>query len=241
MPLEAISITGMLPISLAVRLISGVKVGLLDTGVDPTHPDLEGKVTDWAEFDASGAQVPSSQPHDSGEHGTHCAGIIAGGNASGQWIGVAPEVKIAAAMVLKGKRGGTDAQILAGMQWAVESGVDVINMSLGGVWFDPEVRDDYMNTFISCLRLGIPVVVAIGNAGAETTGTPGNDFFAFSVGATDHKDRIAGFSGGRPQGAPRRSPDCGQALSASRPAAARSHGSQPDRRGEGPGTSPSGG
>ncbi len=175
----------------------GVKVGLLDTGVDPTHPDLEGKVTDWAEFDASGAQVPNSQPHDSGEHGTHCAGIIAGGNASGQWIGVAPEVKIAAAMVLKGKRGGTDAQILAGLQWAVESGVDVINMSLGGVWFDPEVRDDYMNTFISCLRLGIPVVVAIGNAGAETTGTPGNDFFAFSVGATDHKDRIAGFSGGR--------------------------------------------
>jgi subtilisin family serine protease len=75
--------------------------------------------------------------------------------------------------------------------------VDVINMSLGGVWFDPEVRDDYMNSFISCLRLGIPVVVAIGNSGHQTTGTPGNDFFAFSVGATDHEDRIAGFSGGR--------------------------------------------
>ncbi len=176
---------------------SGVNVGLLDTGVDDTHPDLKGKITNWAEFDSDGRRVADSQPHDSDEHGTHCAGIIAGGNNSGQWIGVAPEATISAALVINGRRGGTDAQVLAGIQWAAEQGVDVINMSLGGVWFDPEVRDDYMNSFISCLRLGIPIVVAIGNSGHQTTGTPGNDFFAFSVGATDHEDRIAGFSGGR--------------------------------------------
>jgi subtilisin family serine protease len=175
----------------------GVKVGLLDTGVDPSHPDLDGKITDWAEFDANGVLVPESNPHDSGEHGTHCAGIIAGGNKSGQWIGVAPEATLAVGLVLNGRIGGTDAQVLAGIQWAAECGVDVVNMSLGGVWFDPEVRDDYMNSFISCIRLGIPVVVSIGNAGNQTTGTPGNDFFAFSVGATDHEDRVAGFSGGR--------------------------------------------
>lgn len=177
----------------------GVTVGLLDTGVDDTHPDLVDKVAAWAEFDAEGRQVPDSTPHDTDEHGTHCAGIIAGGNKSksGQWIGVAPRAQLAAALVIDGKRGGTDAQVLAGIQWAAEQGVDVINMSLGGVWFDPEVRDDYMNSLLSCLRLGIPVVVAIGNSGHQTTGTPGNDFFAFSVGATDHEDRIAGFSGGR--------------------------------------------
>jgi subtilisin family serine protease len=176
---------------------SGVNVGLLDTGVDASHPDLNGKIVNWAEFDSDGRLVVDSQPHDSDEHGTHCAGIIAGGNNSGQWIGVAPEATISAALVINSRRGGTDAQVLAGIQWAAEQGVDVINMSLGGVWFDPEVRDDYMNSFISCLRLGIPVVVAIGNSGHQTTGTPGNDFFAFSVGATDHKDLIAGFSGGR--------------------------------------------
>ncbi|UCF61393.1 MAG: S8 family serine peptidase, partial [Anaerolineaceae bacterium] len=176
---------------------NGVNVGLLDTGVDASHPDLKGRITNWAEFDSDGRIVVGSKPHDSDEHGTHCAGIIAGGNKSGQWIGVAPEATISAALVINGRRGGTDAQVLAGIQWAAEQGVDVINMSLGGVWFDPEVRDDYMNSFISCLRLGIPVVVAIGNSGHQTTGTPGNDFFAFSVGATDHEDRIAGFSGGR--------------------------------------------
>jgi len=47
------------------------------------------------------------------------------------------------------------------------------------------------------LRVGIPVVVAIGNSGHQTTGSPGNDYLAFAVGATDHHDRIAGFSGGR--------------------------------------------
>lgn len=175
---------------------SGVKIGLLDTGVDSEHPDLVGKVSDWAEFDRNGQEVANSVPHDSDEHGTHCAGTIAGGNASGRWIGVAPEAELAAGLVLKGGR-GTDAQILAGIQWAANLGVDVISMSLGGVWFDPEVRDDYMNTFISCSRLGIPVVIAIGNSGNQTTGTPGNDFFSFSVGATDFKDSNAGFSGGR--------------------------------------------
>jgi subtilisin family serine protease len=94
----------------------GVKVGLLDTGVDASHPDLNGKVVDWAEFDSDGRIVADSQPHDSDEHGTHCAGIIAGGNASGQWIGVAPEAKLSAALVIDGRRGGTDAQVLAGIQ-----------------------------------------------------------------------------------------------------------------------------
>ena len=69
---------------------AGTKVAVLDTGVDDTHPDLQGKVSDWAEFDENGQQVSGSQPHDSDRHGTHVAGTVAGGDASGQWIGVAP-------------------------------------------------------------------------------------------------------------------------------------------------------
>jgi subtilisin family serine protease len=177
----------------------GVTVGLLDTGVDATHPDLQGKIAAWAEFDRNGAQVPGSQPHDSDRHGTHCAGTICGGDASGRWIGVAPEAKIAAGLVLNGRQGGTHAQILAGMEWAINQRVDVISMSLGGLVLDAEAPSTYTRAIISALKVGIPVVTAIGNEGSQTTGTPGNDILAFAVGATDHLNRAAGFSGGRTQ------------------------------------------
>jgi len=177
----------------------GIRVGVLDTGVDANHPDLKGKVKAWAEFDENGKKVTNSKPHDTDKHGTHCCGIIAGGNASGQWIGMAPDAELAVAMVLNGQQGGTDAQILAGIDWVVEQKVHVISMSLGGLTMDAEVPSTYTEAILTCLRAGIPVVVAIGNEGSQTTGLPGNDIFAFSVGATDHMDLAAGFSGGRTQ------------------------------------------
>lgn len=177
----------------------GVTIGLLDTGVDADHPDLKGKIAAWAEFDRDGYEVPDSRPYDSDQHGTHCAGTIVGGNAGGRWIGVAPAAKIAAALVLKGKQGGTDAQVLAGMQWAIEQGVDVISMSLGGLVMGPDVPTTYTRTILNALQVGVPVVTAIGNEGSQTSGSPGNDFLSFAVGATDHLDRAAGFSGGRTQ------------------------------------------
>lgn len=177
----------------------GVRIAVLDTGVDATHPDLKGKVDAWAEFDLQGNQVPDSKPHDTDQHGTHCAGIIAGGDASGVWIGVAPEAKLACGLVLDGKKGGSDAQVLAGMEWAIEQKVDAISMSLGGLTIGPDVPSTYTTAIIDALRLGIPVVTAIGNEGSQTSGSPGNDLFAFAVGATDSRDRVAGFSGGQTQ------------------------------------------
>lgn len=178
----------------------GVTVGILDTGVDASHPDLKEKVTAWAEFDRDGKEVPNSKPHDSDRHGTHVAGTIAGGNASGQWIGVAPEAKLAVALVLDGDNGGTDAQVLKGIDWALfDAKVDVINMSLGGLTLGPEVPTTYTDAILTCLQTGVPVVTAIGNEGSQTSGSPGNDFLAFAVGSTDSEDRVAGFSGGRTQ------------------------------------------
>src|SRR5262245_47250500 len=177
----------------------GVVVGLLDTGIDPKHPDLKGKIARWAEFDDKGKMKKGSKAHDSDVHGTHCAGTIVGGNASGRWIGVAPEARIAAALVLNGKHGGTHAQILAGIEWAINKRVDVISMSLGGLVLGPDVTSTYTTGIVSALKLGIPVVTAIGNEGSQTTGSPGNDVFAFAVGATDSLNRAAGFSGGRTQ------------------------------------------
>ncbi|HEV2071792.1 MAG TPA: S8 family serine peptidase [Acidimicrobiales bacterium] len=176
----------------------GSKIAVLDTGVDAAHPDLEGKIAAFAEFDHEGRRVPGAEPHDDDEHGTHVSGTIVGQNTSGQWIGVAPEANVVVGKVL-GRQGGTDAQVLAGMTWALEEGVDAINMSLGGLVLDAETPSIYTTALMTCLQTGVPVVAAIGNEGSQTTGLPGNDLFAFSVGATDYLDRPAGFSGGRTQ------------------------------------------
>lgn len=178
----------------------GAVVAVLDTGVDPSHPDLKGKVAGFAEFDERGSLVTDklADAYDDDAHGTHCAGTIVGGDVSGRWIGMAPEAEVLAGLVLK-NGGGTDAQILAGMEWAIRKGAQVISMSLGGLRFSADVMDTYTRTIINANRMGIPVVVAVGNDGSQTSGAPGNDFFAFTVGASDAMDRAAGFSGGRTQ------------------------------------------
>ena len=89
--------------------------------------------------------------------------------------------------------------MLAGINWAVTTGADVLSMSLGGLTLGPDIPGTYTAAIVSCQRAGIPVVTAIGNDGEQTSGSPGNDLFAFAVGATDDRDLPAGFSGGRTQ------------------------------------------
>jgi hypothetical protein len=64
---------------------------------------------------------------------------------------------------------------------------------------DAKTPPTYTETILTCLEAGMPVVAALGNEGEQTTGSPGSDLFALSVGATDPHDRVAGFSGGRTQ------------------------------------------
>jgi subtilisin family serine protease len=152
---------------------AGVKVAVLDTGYDPAHPDLKDKLAGFAEFDEHGQVVAGKDTvaaaYDDGTHGTHVAGTILGGRASGRWIGMAPEAKILSGLVLKGGVGSSE-QILAGMQWAVDQGADVISMSLGGLDMNPDVFDTYTLAILNASRLGIPVVAAIGNEGAVISG-----------------------------------------------------------------------
>jgi subtilisin family serine protease len=117
---------------------------------------------------------------------------------------MAPKAKILSGMVLSPETpgspaSGTDAQILAGIEWAIKNGAQVISMSLGGMRMSADVIDTYTRAIISANRVGIPVVAAVGNWGSQTSDSPGNDYFAFTVGATDSQDRAAGFSGGRTQ------------------------------------------
>jgi subtilisin family serine protease len=178
----------------------GVKVAVLDTGIDPNHPSLAGRVHSYAEFDHNGQivtqNIEDASDHDG--HGTHCAGTIAGNNASGRWIGMAPEAQIIAGKVL-GPDGGSPMQILAGMEWAMQAGADVISMSLGDFSLYPEVADTYTEQIVRAHQRGIPVIAAIGNDGHQTSGNPGSNLLSLSIGAVNHKDIVAGFSGGRTQ------------------------------------------
>lgn len=173
---------------------------VLDTGIDADHPDLELYTEDpadatrpggWAEFDETGERVSGSTPYDSGSHGTHVSGTAAGGNASDTAIGVAPEAELAHGLVLT-EEGGTFAQLLAGMEWAVETEADVINFSLGNEGRIAELIDPVDHAIES----GAVVVAAIGNQGHGTSGAPGNVYEAVSVGAVDADGAVASFSGG---------------------------------------------
>ena len=105
----------------------GVRVAVVDSGIDAGHPDLEGNVDDQGGIvvtvDESGEVVVTPGPHDDAfGHGTACASII---------HGLAPEASIASVRVLGEGLGGKANAFLAGLGWAVEQGFDIINLSLG--------------------------------------------------------------------------------------------------------------
>ena len=178
----------------------GARVAVLDTGIDNDHPDLD-LYTDnpddttypggWAEFDGDGDEVEDSEPHDTGEHGTHVSGTVAGGDAGGTHIGVAPECDLMHGLVLPGGTGSWP-QIIAGIQWAVEEGADVINMSLGGVGY----HDQFVEPLENTLAAGTLPVSASGNDGEGTSGSPANVYDGLSVGATDANEDVTNFSSG---------------------------------------------
>jgi subtilisin family serine protease len=169
----------------------GARVAVLDTGVDADHPDIELADNGWAEIGDDGEPVQGSEPFDSDEHGTHVSGTVSGGDASGEYIGVAPNVELMHGLVLNGGR-GSFATIVGGMEWAVENNADVISMSLGGEGYS----DAYIDPVRNAQDSGTVVIVASGNSGEGTSGSPGNVYDALAVGATNSNEQITDFSSG---------------------------------------------
>ncbi|MFI8217603.1 S8 family peptidase [Streptomyces sp. NPDC085932] len=170
----------------------GVKIAVLDTGVDGTHADLKGQVVDAKNFSAA----PDTS--DKVGHGTHVAAIAAGTGAKsgGKYKGVAPGAKILNGKVLDDSGFGSDSEIVAGMEWAAAQGADVINMSLGGL-DTPAI--DPMEAVVNKLseEKGVLFAIAAGNEGdfgEQTVGSPGSAAAALTVGAVDDKDVLADFS-----------------------------------------------
>ncbi|MFI6416196.1 S8 family peptidase [Streptomyces sp. NPDC050842] len=169
----------------------GVKVAVLDTGIDAGHPDFAGLVDGTASF------VPGEGVTDVNGHGTHVAGTIVGSGAAsgGDHKGVAPGADLYVGKVLGGAEGyGQDSWVMAGMQWAAESGADVVNMSLGDSY--PTDGSDPMSQTVDALsaRYGTLFVIAAGNSGPESISAPGAAASALTVAATDKEDRLASFS-----------------------------------------------
>ncbi|MET8136868.1 S8 family serine peptidase [Streptomyces sp. NPDC005251] len=171
---------------------TGVKIAVLDTGVDKTHDDLKTQVVEEKNFSGSPDTV------DRVGHGTHVASIAAGTGAEsgGKYKGVAPGAKVISGKVLNDEGFGDDSAIIAGMEWAADEGADIINLSLGGS-DSPGV--DPMEEEVNRLSAekGVLFAIAAGNDGeygASTVGSPGSADAALTVGAVDKDDKLASFS-----------------------------------------------
>jgi len=185
---------------------TGIKVAVVDTGIDLTHPDFEGRIIATASFIGGDSAV------DDNGHGTHVSGIVLGSGAksNGKYVGVAPEAHLYTAKVLDARGGGTMSGVMAGIEWAVlEQHVQVINLSLGS---DTSCDGtDALSTLCdeAVTQSGVVMCVAAGNAGpaSRTVGSPGCARFVITVGAINDSDQIASFSSRGPTADGRVKPD----------------------------------
>ncbi|WP_067137132.1 S8 family serine peptidase [Microtetraspora malaysiensis] len=174
---------------------SGVKVAVLDTGVDAGHPDLKGKVADSRSF------VPGEAVQDLGGHGTHVATTIAGSGAAsgGKNKGVAPGADLLIGKVLSNGGSGLESWVVEGMEWATAAGAKVISMSLGGDVTDGTDPTSQAVNELSAAT-GALFVIAAGNDGrVGSIGSPGTADAALTVAAVDKGDKLADFSSQGPR------------------------------------------
>ncbi|MEV0198769.1 S8 family serine peptidase [Nonomuraea sp. NPDC050691] len=185
---------------------TGTKVGVIDSGVDAAHPDLQGRIVAARNFVPAGSPGGGNAEEvtDRVGHGTHVASIIAGSGAAsgGKYKGVAPGAQLTIAKALDDTGSGNNSEIIAAMQWqAATQHVRVVNMSLGSN--NPTDGTDPLSQAANELTsaYGTLFVVAAGNAGPGryTIASPGAATSALTVGAVDSSDKIASFSSRGPR------------------------------------------
>lgn len=160
----------------------GVKVAVVDTGIDLTHQDLANKVKGTANlFNKNTRDVT-----DIYGHGTHIAGLIAGDRT-----GVAPNVDLYIANSLNDKGQGTMASVLDGISFAINYGVDILCMSLGTNSPLPSIITSRIQ---KAYNRGITIVCATGNRGVQGEDYPARYDYVVGVGGVDKNLERAEFS-----------------------------------------------
>ncbi|TMW71279.1 peptidase S8 [Alteribacter natronophilus] len=169
----------------------GVRVAILDTGIDSSHQDLNvhgghSVFSNW----------PESNPYYDGDgHGTHVAGTVAALNNSYGVLGVAPQARLYAVKVLDSNGGGSYSGIAQGIEWSINNGMDIINMSLGGTAHSSilQAYSDY------AYNQGLLVIAAAGNSGnaagtGDSVNYPARYSSVMAVAAVDWNNNRASFS-----------------------------------------------
>jgi len=167
-----------------------VKVAIIDTGIDLTHPDLKDNIKGG--YNAINSRESAN---DDNGHGTHVAGIIAAIDNEIGVIGVGPKIDLYAVKVLDRNGSGYLSDVIEGLDWAIQNGMQVVNMSLG--------TSDNIDSFHQAVQkvnaAGITQVAAAGNNYGGAVDYPGAYDEVIAVSATNKSDRIANFSSVGPQ------------------------------------------
>lgn len=170
---------------------SGVKVAVIDTGIDYTHPDLNTNYYGGYDF-----VNEDTDPKDDQGHGTHVAGTIAAKDDNIGVVGVAPQANLYAVKVLNFLGGGRYSDVIAGMQWSVDNGMQITNNSYGSSR-DPGTI--VKAAFDNAESAGLLNICAAGNSGnpkgnADKVIYPARWSSCMAVAATTSSDTRASFS-----------------------------------------------
>ena len=166
---------------------AGVKVAVLDTGVDLDHPDLSKNILPGYNF-----VNEKKEPWDDNNHGTHVAGIIAAENNEIGMVGVAPEAKIIPVKVLDRNGNGSLVNVAKGIRWAADvANADLICMSLGS----PNPTQEVRKAIQHALSKKVVCFVAAGNAGVtKQIYYPANYPETIAIGSIDENLSRSSFS-----------------------------------------------
>ena len=176
-------------LSWAISTGDSVKVGVIDTGIDLKHPDLKANIKG-----GYNAINPLKSPNDDNGHGTHVAGIIAALDNDIGIIGVGPQIDLYAIKVLNANGSGYLSDVIEGLDWAVNNGMQVVNMSLGTSQDVPSFHEAIINVY----NAGVTIVAAAGNTGGSVV-YPAAYPEVIAVSATDQNNQIASFSSRGPE------------------------------------------
>jgi subtilisin family serine protease len=172
---------------------NGVKIAILDTGIDTDHPDL--RIAGGVSFVAGSADFD-----DNNGHGTMVAGIIGALDNNAGVIGVAPEADIYAVKVISQDGKGDTAAVVKGIEWSIANGMLIINLSFG----DPnQLPSDVVNALQKAYDEGMVIIAGAGNRGCsglqDSICYPARYEMVISVGSTDSSNQKADFSSSGPR------------------------------------------